>query len=170
MPDSAWSNIETGNTIVSLAVNVNTTYGNSIFPGDKIDLYYKSFDADGKLVLGKLIEGIQVLAVKDDAGQHIFKKGPEQRQASALIFSVTEEMHLLLRKAMYLDGEIIPVPRNASYGETPTISSAYLEAFITAQTVDIPTDEELAAEKEKEELNNNNTTEEGAVPEVSTIE
>ena len=80
-------------------------------------------------------------------------------------------MHLLLRKAMYLDGEIIPVPRNASYGETPTISSAYLEAFITAQTVDIPTDEELAAEKEKEELENNtSTTEEGAVPEVSTIE
>ena len=171
MPDSAWSNIETGNTIVSLAVNVNTTYGNSIFPGDKIDLYFKSFDADGKLVLGKLIEGIQVLAVKDEAGAHIFKKGPEQRQASALIFSVTEDMHLLLRKAMYLDGEIIPVPRNASYGETPTISSAYLEAFITAQTVDIPTDEELAAEKEKEELENNtSTTEEGAVPEVSTIE
>ena len=169
MPDSAWSNIEEGNTIVSLSVNVNTTYGNSIFPGDKIDLYFKSFDSDGKLVLGKLIEGIQVLAVKDDSGAHIFKKGPDQRQASALIFSVTEEMHLLLRKAMYLDGEIIPVPRNASYGETATISSAYLQSFILAQTVTIPTDEELAAENEENEINNNTTVEDNT-PDVSTTE
>ncbi len=156
MPDSAWSNIEEGYTIVSLSVNANTTYGNSIFPGDKIDLYYKTYDSEGKLVLGKLIEGIQVLAVKDDAGQHIFKRTPDQRQAAALIFSVEEEMHLLLRKAMYLDGDIIPVPRNANYGETPTISSNYLQKLIEAQTQYIPTDEELEQQREEEEANQQN--------------
>lgn len=140
MPDSAWSDIPEGNTIVSLSVNVNTTFGNSIFPKDKIDLYYKSVDKEGKLILGKLIEGIEVLAVKDDTGNHIFKREPEQRQASALIFSVTEEMHLLLRKAMYLNGEIIPVPRNMEYGEVPTISSTYLQSFILAQTIEVPLD------------------------------
>ena len=36
MPDSAWSNISNDNTIVSLPVNSTTTYGNSIFPGDKL--------------------------------------------------------------------------------------------------------------------------------------
>lgn len=140
MPDSAWSNIPEGFTIVSLPVNVNTTYGNSIFPKDKIDLYYKSVDENGKLILGKLIEGIEVLAVKDENGNHIFKKAPNQRQAAALIFAVSEEMHILLRKAMYLEGEIIPVPRNAQYGEKPTISSNYLQSFINQQTFDPPLD------------------------------
>jgi len=159
MPDSAWSNIPEGNTIVSLAVNVNTTFGNSIFPGNKIDLYYKSYDSNSKLILGKLIEGIEVLAVKDDTGKHIFKKSPDQRQAAALIFSVSEEMHLLLRKAMYLDGDIIPVPRNANYNEPTNISSKYLESFILSQTVDVPLDQinnnDILEEENKDETNTN---------------
>ena len=66
MPDSAWSDIETGHTIVSLTVNNEMTFGNSIFPKDKIDLYLKTSDTTtGKLVYGKLIEGITILAVKD---------------------------------------------------------------------------------------------------------
>lgn len=140
MPDSAWSNIYKDYTIVSLNVNTTTTYGNSIYPGDKIDLYYKTTD-NGLLVLGKLIEGIEVLAVKDKNGEHIFKKSSEQKDAAALIFSVPEKYHLLLRKAMYLDGELIPVPRNANYNPTTTISSAYLESLILNQTIDVPLDE-----------------------------
>jgi hypothetical protein len=141
MPDSAWSNIYKESTIVSLNVNIRTTYGNSIYPGDKIDLYYKSVDTDGKIVLGKLIEGIEVLAVKDKSGKHIFNKSAEQQEASALIFSVPEEMHLLLRKSMYLDGELIPVPRNANYNPTTTISSKYLKEFILSQTIEVQLDE-----------------------------
>ena len=142
MPDSAWSNIPDGNTIVSLSVNNKTTYGNSIYPGDKIDLYYQTFDENGLLVVGKLIEGIQILAVKDEYGNHIFKKSAEQKKASALIFSVDEDYHLLLRKAHYLDGEIIPVPR--SYGNIDeiqtTITSTYLKNLILDQTLDIKPD------------------------------
>ncbi|NLC48615.1 MAG: hypothetical protein GX758_04580 [Tenericutes bacterium] len=141
MPDAAWSNIYKENTIVSLNVNTKTTYGNSIYPSDKIDLYYKSVDEDGKIVLGKLIEGIEVLAVKDKSGKHILKRSSEQREASALIFSVPEDMHLLLRKSMYLDGELIPVPRNAAYNPTTTISSKYLKDFILSQTIEVQLDE-----------------------------
>lgn len=143
MPDSAWSNIPEGNTIVSLSVNSKTTFGNSIFPGDKIDLYYKtnvSKSGNTYLVLGKLIEGIEVLAVKDSSGKHIFKKGPEQTSAAALIFSVPEDYHLLLKKALYLDGEIIPVPRNATYDKETTISSEYLRELIEKDTIDIQPD------------------------------
>ncbi len=134
MPDSAWSNVITGNTLVSLPVSTTTTYGNSIYPGDKIDLYYKSVDTNGKLLLGSLIKGIEVIAVKDKNGNHIFKKSSSQQEASALIFSVPESYHLLLRKAMYLDGEIIPVPRNSSYDVTTTIGSEYLKNFILSKT------------------------------------
>ena len=63
MPDSAWSDIADGNTIVYLSAT-STTTGSFIYPGDKIDLYFKTTD-NGKLVYGKLIEGIKVLAVKD---------------------------------------------------------------------------------------------------------
>src|SRR5574344_601857 len=49
MPDSAWSEIPDNETIVSLTVSAATTNGNSIFPGDKIDLYYKSYDVNDKL-------------------------------------------------------------------------------------------------------------------------
>lgn len=120
MPDSTWSDIPEGNTIVSLSVNSQSTYGNSIYPGDKIDLYYQGSMGENRFV-GKLIEGITVLAVKDERGNHIFKKSAEQTNAAALIFSVPENMHLLLRKAIYLNGYVIPVPRNASYDADTTI-------------------------------------------------
>lgn len=131
MPDSAWSSIPTGNTVFSLPVTTATTYGNSIFPGDKIDLYYETKDDTGKYVFGKLIEGITILAVKDENGEHIFKKGSNQRNAVALIFSVSEEYHILLRQAMYLDGTLVPVPRNKNYDKITNISSTYLRGLIT---------------------------------------
>ena len=143
MPDSAWSDIETGHTIVSLTVNTEMTFGNSIFPKDKIDLYLKTNDpTTSKLVYGKLIEGITVLAVKDKNGNHIFRKSAEQQQASALIFSVPEDMHLLLRKALFLGGEIIPVPRNASYNAEVNISSSYLRTLVETQSLDVPLDDQ----------------------------
>ena len=134
MPDSAWSNIPEGYTIVSFPVSEQTTYGNSIFPGDKIDIYYSSYDS-GKLVYGKLIEGIEILAVKDSQGNHIFKKSASQTNAAALIFAVPEELHLLFRKAYATSGaqSLIPIPRNANYNPTTTISSDYLKSLIVHQ-------------------------------------
>lgn len=145
MPDSAWADIPDGYTVVSLNVNTETTYGNSIFPGNYIDLYYVATDNTGKLLLGKLIESIEVLAVKDSSGNHVFENSSNLGAPSSLIFAVPEELHLLLRKASYLDGQLIPVPRNASYSENPNatvVSSQYIENFILSQTVTIP-DENL---------------------------
>ena len=140
MPDSAWSNIANDNTIVSLSVNTRTTYGNSIYPEDKIDIYYQNYDSNGQLIIGKLIEGIQVLAVKDTKGTHIFKKSAAQKTAAALIFAVPEDYHLLLRKAKYVGGDLIPVLRNANYNPETNISSTYLKEFILSQTMDIQPD------------------------------
>ena len=141
MPDSAWADIPDGYTVVSLNVDTETTYGNSIFPGNYIDLYYETFDETGKLLLGKLIESIEVLAVKDGSGKHVFENSSEGLQPASLIFAVPEDMHLLLRKASYLSGELIPVPRNARYSENPSatiVSSEYIEDYILSQTVILP--------------------------------
>ena len=141
MPDSAWENIPDGYTVVSLKVDTDTTYGNSIFPGNYIDLYYSTFDDTGKLLLGKLISSIEVLAVKDADGNHVFENSAELKQPNSLIFAVPENLHLLLRKASYLSGEIIPVPRNKAYTENPEatkVSSEYIQNYILSQTVILP--------------------------------
>ena len=123
MPDSTWSDIQDDKTIIYLEINDGSAYGNSIYPGDRIDLYIRSL-YQGKIVYGKFIESIKVLAVKDEFGRHIFKKEAGVGRPSQLIFEVDEEKFLLLRSASYLSGtfEIIPVPRNANYtakeGET----------------------------------------------------
>lgn len=141
MPDAAWSEISDENTIVSLAVNNKTTYGNSIYPGNKIDIYYKTYD-DDLLVFGKLIEGITVLAVKDESGYHINQQSASQKNAVALIFSVPEDQHLLIRKAIYLDGSgsLVPVPRNNSYSQETNINSEYLVGLVNKRCENIPLD------------------------------
>ncbi len=138
MPDSAWTNIENGKTLVSLSVSADDTLGNSVFPGDIIDLYYE-FNDNG-VGYGKLIEGIKVLAVKDSSGKHIFKKSAEQKNAAALIFAVDENLHILFRQAMAL-GTIKPVLRNRNYdpGNT-TVKSEYIYQFIKRNSRDVPQD------------------------------
>ncbi len=146
LPDSVFSDIPTGYTVVSLPVNLDSTYGNSIYPGNYIDLYLQTKNASGKIMLGKLIESIEVLDVRDSSGNHVFESSSADRTPAYLLFAVPEEMHLLLRKSSYISGTaIIPVPRNKEYSENPkktTISSEYLENYINSKTVSIP-DEKL---------------------------
>lgn len=146
MPDSTWAEINNDNTIVSISAKDDaiSSFGNSIYPGDTIDLYYQNTN-DNKLFIGKLIEGIKVLAVKDANGEHIFKKSSQQTAAAALIFSVPEELHLLLRRAQLVGGHIIPVPRNASYSneeEHAVVASDYIKNFINSRSRNLVSDYE----------------------------
>ena len=144
MPDSAFANIPDKYTIYSLGVNLQSTYGNSIFPGNYIDLYFKAIDDAGKVMFGKIIESIEVLAVKDNAGNHVFESTVEERTPSVLLFAVPDDMFDLLKKAEYITGnsiEVIPVPRNAAYTANPgetQVSSEYIKEFILSKTTYIP--------------------------------
>ena len=61
MPDSLFSNIPNGYTIFALRVDNLSSYGNSIFPDDNIDLYLHATDDnnDGKVIYGKFIQSIK---------------------------------------------------------------------------------------------------------------
>ena len=134
MPDSAWADIKEGYTVFSLSVDAGTTYGNSIFPGDKIDLYYQN-QMDGKIFIGPLITGIEVLAVKDENGSHIFKKSAEQTQAAELIFAVPDEMFSLINRANYISGSVImPIPRNSSYNAETVLGNAQIIDYINTNS------------------------------------
>lgn len=126
-------------TIVNLSVSTTTTYGNSIFPGNYIDLYYVGKN-NGRSLIGKFIESIKVLSVVDGSGNNIFEKTKNVSQPSYLVFAVPEDMYLLLQKAVFLGSEIFPVPRNAKYSENPkatVISSTQIQQLILSQTVNV---------------------------------
>lgn len=145
MPNSLWQDIEAGSTVVSLPVDLDSTYGNSIFPGNYIDLYYVTVSNEdgknsGKLIFGKFIESIKVLSVIDGDGNNVFEKTVDVSTPSNLVFAVDEEYHLLLRKASYLSGTIVPVPRNADYSANPgntKVSSSYIRQYILRQTLTV---------------------------------
>lgn len=143
MPDSAFADIPDGYTIYSLSVNLHTTYGNSIYPGNYIDLYFKGVDDTQKIMFGKMIESIEVLAVKDSSGNHVFETTVESRTPAELLFAVPDDMYDLLMKAGYVGAsiEIIPVPRNASYSANPgetVVSSDVIRDFILSKSAIIP--------------------------------
>lgn len=140
LPDSAFIEVEDGQVPYNFPVTMDTTYGNSIFPGNYVDIYMKAVRKDGKLMVGKLLENVKVLAVKDSAGRHVFENSQEARTPSFLIFGVEPEINILLRKASYMSSYstvLFPVPHGATIEEegATTVTSQTLKDFINANTV-----------------------------------
>lgn len=135
LADSFLISIPDDQVAYNFKVDVMSTYGKSIYPGNYVDIYFKGVSG-GKIVLGKLVTNVKVLAVKDNKGNHVFENTTEDRTPSIAIFAVTEEMSELLRTAEYIkDAELILVPTNVSYryesSEIVTeISSEEIKAFI----------------------------------------
>ena len=140
-----------GYVLYNMSVTTASTYGNSIYPGNYIDIYLKAVnkitegeqmtaDAD-KIMLGKLISNVKVLAVKDSNGQPVFSNLDEQRTPSMIVFAVPEEYYILLKKAEYLrtyESTLIPVPTNESLKDEPgdlEISSEQLKDWINKVTI-----------------------------------
>lgn len=145
--------VETGATDVPyyMSVNIVTTYGNSIQPDTYVDFYMKAKSEDGSLMFGKLIEDVQILAVKDSSGEDVFTSVDNNATPAYLFFGLEDELHLLLRKAFYLSNigvEIVVVPHGRTYQVTGgvEVSSLYLKDFINAYSYDIPTNEEWMEE------------------------
>lgn len=140
LPDSAFTKVDAGQVPYNFPVNLNTTYGNSIYPDNYIDIYMKAVDDTGTLMVGKLLENVKVLAVKDSQGRNVFESTAEARTPSTLIFGVTPEVHILLRKASYMSNfsvVLFPVPHGgeAEVSGATQVSSQYLKEFINAHTV-----------------------------------
>lgn len=148
LPDSIIRDYPEGYVLVNMPLDMETSYGNSIVPGNYIDIYLKAINnidpnqsnQEDTIMVGKLVENIKVLSVLDSAGQNVFDNVEEKRTPAMMIFAVPEEYHILLRKAMYLrsyDVDLIPVPTRESLKEQPgevRISSEQLRDWINAVT------------------------------------
>ncbi len=141
-----------GYVLYNMPVTTETTYGNSIYPGNYIDIYLRitrkevegqaatTNDERELMQYGKFLENVQVLAVKDSAGQAVFSNLDEQRTPAMIVFALPEEYYILLKKASYLslyDSELVPVPTNESLQDEPddlTMSSDSLREWIETVT------------------------------------
>ena len=127
-------------TAYNFKVNTESTYGNSIYPGNYVDIYFISRD-EGKILYGKLATNVKALAVKDGSGNHVFENIAENRQPAQVILAVTDELSSLLRVAEVMaNSKVIIVPTNATYRyeskeEIITeISDSEIKAYIEQNT------------------------------------
>lgn len=139
LPNSVFDDIPDGYTLFYLSVDETTTYGNSIFPGDRIDLYVSVPDEDSIVIFGKLVESIEVLAVRDSSFEDVFAS-TETGSSSLLLFAVPDDTYSLLMRALEVSGlDIIPVPRNKAYteeGNATQVENTEIESIINSQTKD----------------------------------
>lgn len=132
---------------VSLSVDIHKTFGNSMYPGDYIDLYAR-MTIDGKLVYGPLVSKLPIMDVRDSSGNSVFLTSKIGTPAE-LLFSVPndpdgENYYQLLSQAILLGEskvELIPVPGNREYtttvGET-RVTSQFLKNKILEYTLEVP--------------------------------
>lgn len=138
--DSIFENLEDGQVPYLFSVDMNSTYGNSIYPGTNVDVYMRALDESGKVMVGRLIENVTVLAVRDASGNDVFADLNEIAEPNYFVFALDSELHLLFRKAEYLSAgsiELFPVVEGGSYnseGET-RVSTEYLRDFINSKSV-----------------------------------
>lgn len=141
LPDSALMDVADGEVLYNFPVTMNTSYQNSIMPGSKIDIYMKAMNDDHVLMVGKLLENVNVLAVKTSDGLNVFENTSERRTPAYIFFGVSPEIHILLRKASYLTNYsvvLFPVPHGTTYSNESNeaiVSTDELKEFINAHTV-----------------------------------
>lgn len=180
LPDSVLYNTNEGERVISFPVDTASTYGNSIMPGNIVDIYAKLYNSEGKIVYGEFFENIEILGVKDSSGRNVFENTDESREPSFVYFSLPEAKYLLfssINSTIFQDAygmELVLVPNTLTFdAEDPTateVSSTYLYRFVLNEVQKIDKQEQLYNEllneieqkeleeqqKEQEKEENNN--------------
>lgn len=133
---------EAGELGYYMSVDINSTLGNSVLPNTYIDIYMKAADENGTPMFGKLMKNIKVLVVHDANGDNVFANTAEVGTPSKIGFAVNQDMYILLKKAEYLNIELVLAPRGST---VPTedyviVTSATLRDYIDAQTITVEED------------------------------
>ncbi len=120
-----------------LSVDNTTTYANSIYPGDKIDLWLLT-KVENNYVYEPFITNIEVLSVKDSKGQNVFDVN-SGRTPAVLAFAVPNDIFVYLSKVGFLSGmKLYPVPinkNNADKDATTEISNKELQTLIDSKSI-----------------------------------
>lgn len=150
LPDAVLYNVNEGERVVSFPVDTVSTYGNSIMPGNIVDIYVKLYDDDDKLVYGEFYENIEILGVKDASGKNVFENTEEARTPSYVYFSLPEAKYLLFSSLNYIetnDIEVVLVPNTVKFDAkdpmATEVTSEYLYNFVLDKLEKIDNQQDL---------------------------
>lgn len=157
LPDAIFYDINEGERVVSFPVTTALTYGNSIMPGNIVDIYVKLIDGSGKVVYGEFYENIETLAVKDSNGKNVFENTEEERTPAYLYFSLPEAKYLLFSSLNYIsdnskegDIEVVIVPNTVKFDAkdplATEVTSDYLYDYVLDRISQIDDQKELYEE------------------------
>jgi hypothetical protein len=144
MPNYVLTLLKEGEYGVAYRINpAENTISWGIMPGDKIDLYMRVTTDEGSVMLGKLLENIDVLAVTDSEGNNVYEVTDGSRTPEKIIFGVKEDVFLLLLRSNYLDIELFPIQHGAWVDDkeaTTRLTTQELVDYIKARVVQLSTD------------------------------
>lgn len=154
LPDAIFYDVNEGERIVSMPVGIESTYGNSIMPGNEVDVYVKLLTDTGEIVYGQFYENVEILAVKDSNGKNVFENTEEERTPAYIYFSLEEAKYLLFSSLQYVQEgysvneiEIVLVPNTITYdAEEPLateVKSDYLYKYVIDKIEQIDDQKEL---------------------------
>lgn len=150
---------ETGELGYYMDVNIENTLGNNVLPNTYIDIYMKAEDENGTPMFGKLLKNIKVLVVHDSSGNNVFNDSTNVGKPSKIGFAVNQDLYVLLKKAEYLNVELVLAPRGSTVPsqDSVIVTSATLRDYIDAQTITVEEDilEEEVENTDQEDLNQN---------------
>lgn len=171
LPDAIFYDVNEGERVVSFPVSIESTYGNSIMPSNKVDVYVKILTDSGKVVYGQFYEKVEILGVKDSSGKNVFENSEEERTPAYAYFSLEEAKYLLFSSLQYVQEqyteneiEIVLVPNTMEFKTdepfATEVTSEYLYEFVLDKLEQIDEQEdlynELVNEMEQAKLENNN--------------
>lgn len=133
---------EAGELGYYMDVNVENTLGNNVLPNTYIDVYMKASDENGTTMFGKLLKNIKVLVVHDGTGNDVFKDTAAIGSPSKIGFAVSQDLYVLLKKAEYLNIDLVIAPRGSTVPSENyvVVTSATLRDYIDAQTITVEED------------------------------
>ena len=154
LPDAIFYDVNEGERVVSFPVTMESTYGNSIMPSNKVDIYVKLIDRSEKIVYGQFYEKIEILGVKDSAGNNVFENINESRTPAFAYFALDEAKYLLFSSLQHIQKyykeyeiEIMLVPNTIDFKSddiTATeVTSDYLYDFTLDKLSQIDDQREL---------------------------
>lgn len=120
-----------------LKVSLDLTQGNSIAPGNTIDLWVQGKNPDNEIIFTKFIENLRVIDVVDS--NWITTAGSDSASPRYLITAVDEELWLLLKKSEMITGysfKLVPVVKDKAYeeGSKPSLANETIKNIIEANT------------------------------------
>ena len=143
LPDAMFYDVNEGERIVSFPVNTEKTYGNSIMPGNKVDIYVKLINDKEEIIYGQFYEKVDILAVKDSSGNNVFENSEESRTPAYVYFSLEEVKYLLFSslqeiKEYYTEHEIeiVLVPNTNKFETEETTATEVTSDFLYDFTLD----------------------------------